>query len=95
MERRSLAVALVIVLLALLIHSMRVYADSESINPYGEPYKIRCTCYTAPEGSITYSGKKVREGIVAGRPEDLDCVAVLYSCDEDGELGEFIGFLRC
>lgn len=46
-----------------------------------EPIKIRCTCYTSSEGSITATGKKVREGIVAGKREWLGCVAILYDMD--------------
>ena len=32
-----------------------------------KPVKVRCTCYTSTEGSITASGEHVREGIVAVR----------------------------
>ena len=52
--------------------SVRVKAD------YEMPTKIRCTCYTATEGSITASGEHVREGIVAGKREWLGKVAILY-----------------
>lgn len=46
-----------------------------------EPQKIRCTCYTSNEGSITATGDAVREGIVAGKREWLNCVAVLYDME--------------
>lgn len=46
-----------------------------------EPQKIRCTCYTSNEGSITASGERVREGIVAGKREWMGKVAVLYDMD--------------
>ena len=64
---------------------------NEVKNPYGEPQKMRCTVYTASEGDITADGSRVREGIVAGKHEWLGCVAVLYECDENGELGDYIG----
>ena len=64
---------------------------NEVENPYGEPQMMRCTVYTASEGDITADGSKVREGIVAGKREWLGCAAILYECDENGELGDFIG----
>lgn len=45
---------------------------------FSTPQKIRCTCYTSTEGSITASGDAVREGIVAGKREWMHSVAVLY-----------------
>lgn len=44
-------------------------------------FKVRVTCYTAPQGSVTASGGKVHEGICAGKKEWLGCVAVLYDKD--------------
>lgn len=48
---------------------------------FKEPTKIRCTCYTSTEGSVTASGESVREGIVAGKREWLGKLAVLYDMD--------------
>ncbi|MBQ0089299.1 MAG: hypothetical protein KBT27_08200 [Prevotellaceae bacterium] len=45
---------------------------------FDEPTRIRCTCYTSTEGSVTASGEHVREGIVAGKREWMGKVAVLY-----------------
>lgn len=56
---------------------------------FTEPTLIRCTCYTASEGSITRSGAEVREGIIAGKEEWLGCVAVLYDIDMN-----FIGYFE-
>ena len=42
------------------------------------PQKIRCTCYTSTEGSVTASGEIVREGIVAGKRSWMGKTAVLY-----------------
>lgn len=52
--------------------------------------KIRCTCYTEP--GITASGCYTRDGIVAGRKQDLYKVAAIYRCDTDNQIGEFIGY---
>lgn len=61
---------------------------SDTVNsPYDYPVLIRCTCYTANEGAITSSGKKVRTGIIAGKKEWQGCVALLYTYKElDGQL---------
>lgn len=45
---------------------------------FSQPTKIRCTCYTSTEGSITASGENVREGIIAGKRAWMGKVAVLY-----------------
>ena len=52
--------------------------------------KIRCTCYTEP--GITASGCYTRDGIAAGRKQDLYKVAAIYRCDTDDQIGEFIGY---
>lgn len=57
---------------------------------FAEPSMIRCTCYC--EHGYTKSGQWVREGIVAGKEEWLGKCAVLYEVNEDGSMGEFIGY---
>lgn len=52
--------------------------------------KIRCTCYIEP--GVTRSGHSTHEGVIAGRKEDLGKVAALYAINEDGSVGEFIGY---
>lgn len=52
--------------------------------------KIRCTCYT--DSGITASGQVTRDGIIAGRPEDIGKVAALYRYNADDSVGEFIGY---
>lgn len=54
--------------------------------------KIRATCYC--EHGLTYSGAYTREGIIAGRKEDIGDVAAIYSVAEDGGVGEFIGYFE-
>ena len=65
-------------------------------DPFVEPKLIRATCYTSSEGAITYSGQRVRPGIIAGPKDWLGSVALLYSykTDEEGNYipDEFLGF---
>lgn len=48
---------------------------------YEVPTRIRATCYTSDEGAITASGRKVKEGYIAGRKEwcDQGYVVILYN----------------
>lgn len=55
-------------------------------------HKIRATCYC--EHGLTYSGAYTREGIIAGRKEDIGDVAAIYAVAEDGGVGEFIGYFE-
>ena len=80
---------LLIPLLILSIIPVKVNADPTFI----EPQLIRCTCYTATEGSVTASGKSVREDIVAGKSEWLGCSCVIYE-NNDGKVGDLIGFFE-
>lgn len=75
--------------------SLFVLSDPVNTNAnqsFVEPQKIRCTCY-CDEG-YTKSGQYVREGIVAGKEEWLGKVALLYQVDEDGTIGDFIGYFE-
>ena len=57
-----------------------------------ELVKKRCTCYVEP--GVTASGLYTRDGIVAGRKEDLYKVAAIYRCDTGDQIGEFIGYFE-
>lgn len=61
-------------------------------DPFNEPVKIRCTGYL--DSGTTYSGVETRRGIVAGKKEWQGCVAALYEVNEDGSLGDFIGYFE-
>lgn len=61
-------------------------------NPFLEPVRIRCTCYC--EHGKTSTGKKTRYGIVAGKKEWLGYTAELNAVNEDGTIGDFIGFFE-
>ena len=52
--------------------------------------RIRCTCYI--DTGITASGEYTRNGIIAGRKEDLGKKAALYQINEDGTMGKLIGY---
>ena len=59
-------------------------------NPFEQSVKIRATCYVG--NGITASGKETRPGIMAGKPEWIGCVACVNAVNEDGSIGEFIGY---
>lgn len=73
---RAKLLATLLVLTCIFSHKMSVKAME-----YPEPYKIRCTVYTAPEGAVTADGSKVREGIIAGKREWLGYTAIIYTLD--------------
>lgn len=86
---RILSAAIVIVL----IGSLSITAKASNKDDiFNEPVLMRATVYTASEGNITADGSKVREGIIAGKREWLGYTALIYSVDEDGSIGEFIGY---
>lgn len=68
-------------------------AAGAETNPYGEPFRIRCTCYTWT-GNPCANGSYPVEGVsVAGKREWLGKAIIMYAEDpETGGLGEFIGF---
>lgn len=69
----------------------------DNTDPYEQPKLIRATCYTSKEGAITYSGQRVRPGIIAGKKSWLGSVALLYTYEEvDGEYipDEFLGYFE-
>lgn len=51
--------------------------------------KIRCTGYA--DHGVTKSGEITRHGVVAGKKEWLGNTCTLYTVDENGNPGEFIG----
>lgn len=63
-----------------------------SAAPSSDLIKIRATCYCEP--GLTYSGCYTREGIIAGRKEDIGKVAAIYEVAEDGSVGDFIGYFE-
>lgn len=83
------ALVLIATLFISLLTPLRIKADENLKNPFGEPFKIRCTLYT--DKGKTASGQKTRDGIVAGKREWLGMTANIYSINEDGSIGSLIG----
>lgn len=85
-----LAVLITLLILSAItnLHLLEVHA--KPLEYYGEPQKIRCTCYI--EHGITASGQKTRPHTAAGPREWLGCVGALYQVKEDGTMGDFIGY---
>lgn len=91
--KKYIAAGLVIALLcSMTVQAKRAYIEPMVGNPFKEPCKIRCTCYC--EHGTTGTGKKTRYGIVAGRKEWIGYTAELNAVNEDGSVGEFIGFFE-
>ncbi len=59
---------------------------------FEEPEVIRCTCYC--EHGKTATGAMADYGIIAGKKEWLGYVAELHQINEDGSIGQFIGFFE-
>lgn len=67
-------------LLTLLIMSLLLSKKVRAAD-FTTPTKIRCTCYTSTEGSVTASGEPVREGVLAGKRSWIGKTAILYDMD--------------
>lgn len=57
----------------------------------GNPYLAQVTAYCEP-GRLTATGSNKQEGIMAGPPEWIGCIAAVYLCNEDGSIGEFLDY---
>ena len=88
MKRLRTAVIALSILVFLAVRAGGAAASDQKL-PDGMK-KIRCTCYI--EHGTTATGLKTKEGIAAGRSEDLYKVAAIYSIAEDGSIGEFLGY---
>ena len=73
-----------------LIGFWRLQVEAISGDPFKEPVKVRCTCYL--DSGTTASGHQTRPGIMAAKKEWIGCVACINAVNEDGSVGEFIGF---
>lgn len=94
MQKRGRINWLVIILVILTIiwsigyYQLKVQATEKNV--FEESILIRATYYT--DEGITASGKQTRPGIIASRQEYLGYVACINAMNEDGSIGEFIGF---
>lgn len=59
-------------------------------NPFEKPTEMRCTCYM--DSGAMASGKQTRPFVCAAKKEWIGCVACLYDVNEDGSIGDFIGY---
>lgn len=78
---------------ALLSAKEQVNLTIEEVKPNPivlETSQIRCTCYL--DTGYTASGQWTREGIMAGKKEWIGCVAEVNEINEDGSIGDFIGY---
>lgn len=57
----------------------------------GNPYLAQVTAYCEP-GRLTATGSNKQEGIMAGPPEWIGCIAAVYLCNENGSIGEFLDY---
>lgn len=73
-----------------LFSSIYYSSQAREANPFVEPAIIRATCYV--DEGITTSGKQTRPGIIASKADYLGYVAALYDVNEDGTIGDFIGY---
>lgn len=100
MKKMVLGTILALILLA--IDCSRVEAawvpetkwQYEKVAPaaYYTPQKIRCTCYCEHQGTATL--KVPYYGIAAGKKELLWDMCQLNAINEDGSIGEFIGYFE-
>jgi hypothetical protein len=66
-------------------------ANADEANLYGNPMKIRATCYTWT-GNPCYNGNYPKEGLsVAGKKEWLGKACIIYAVNADGSIGDMIG----
>lgn len=65
----------------------------DETNPYEEPKLIRASCYTSKEGAITFSGQKIRPGIIAGPKDWLGSIALLYTYEKSEE-GQYLPMVK-
>lgn len=85
-------VGFVIAVILISAVNAKAIADAEEKNVFYEPVKLRCTCYI--DEGITASGKEVRPNIMAAKRDWIGCVAEINAVNEDGSVGEFIGYFE-
>lgn len=75
-----------------------LYLTISAVNAYEyeeeppELFEVEATAYC--DGEITATQCKVREGIIAGKPEWYGNVLAVYK-SECGQIGEFLGYYEC
>lgn len=92
MKKKLITTCLIIVMMIAAVLSRTNKSSALDGDPFENPVVIRCTCYL--DSGTTYSGVQTRRGIVAGKKEWQGCVAALYEVNEDGSMGDFIGYFE-
>lgn len=88
--KRKTIILITLVTIMLLSSSKMIKSNGQEGDPFVEPIQMRCTCYI--NQGITASGQHTRPFIMAGRREWLGCVAIVYRINEDGTIGDFLGY---
>ena len=93
MKKKLRAIA-IILMITLLSVNADARGNYEYVEPacYYVPQKIRCTCYCEHQGTATLKMPYV--GIAAGKKDWMWDVAELNAINEDGSIGEFIGYFE-
>ena len=90
--KRGIRLAVIMISLVGCIAIISRSTSTLATNNYEQPGIIRATVYD--DFGVTASGQYVRYGVIAGRPEWRGRVAMLWDIDEEGNIGEFIGYFE-
>ncbi len=74
---------------------VRAKEDTERIRRAEEGQTIRMLTTAYHHGEITASGHRTRQGICAVRREWIGKTALVWECEDSGEMGEFLGIWEC
>lgn len=69
---------------------MLVFMGTVSVSAEQIPMRFTCYCPESCPGTVTASGEKVREGIIAASKDHMGDCAIVYTTD-----GAFIGIYEC
>lgn len=84
---------IVIVIVALvIINGIWIVCAARSEDNHPEYIRVKATAYCL--GTLRCDGKPIRTGVIAGKPEWYGKLIAVYE-DNDGELGDFIGYFEC
>lgn len=66
---------------------------TKTVQPEPELYLVEASAYCNPNGNKTANGSETIDGLtLAAKKEWLGYTAALYFCNEDGSVGELIGY---
>lgn len=79
-------------LMIAIIATTNLSTSASPMDPYQAPVMLRTTLYT--DSGITATGAHTRYGVIAGCPDWYGSAAALYDVNEDGSIGDFIGYFE-